>query len=195
VRGLSVVFVPVIDPPPISATNSPMPVDPPSQPAKPTRTTHETQASNETITTIPLGPIGPVRLDPMPLPSGVGTGDGAGGEVLIRDPVPTQPPPEPLPLRAPRPLGQPGLWVTPADYPTMDLRLGHAGRVGFTLDVGANGKVTSCTVTASSGFPGLDQAACQLLTRRARFQPGADAAGQPAPGTYAGAVRWEIPAD
>ena len=187
VKGLSVVFVPTIDPPPISATNTP--ADEPTTRPEPTTRQRDTHPLT-TPTPDPLGPITQIPLDPIPLKQG-GETIGTGPEILPR---PTLPTPEPLPIRPPRPMGSPGQWISDADYPAPDLRMGHAGRVGFTLEVSASGRVTGCTVTASSGYPSLDQATCNLLTRRARFQPGADGTGQPSAGTYAGAVRWQIPA-
>lgn len=189
VKGLSVVFVPTIDPPPISATNTPLPVAPPTTKAEHTSHRSETRP----LTTRPAEPLGPVTqipLDPI-LPRPGGEAIGTGPEILPRPILPT---PESLPIRPPRPLGSPAQWISDADYPAPDLRMGHAGRVGFTLDVTAAGRVTSCTVTVTSGYPSLDVATCNLLIRRARFQPGADGTGQPSSGTYSGAVRWQIPA-
>jgi protein TonB len=92
-----------------------------------------------------------------------------------------------------RPLGQPGTWVGESDYPTGELRLGHAGAVGFSLTIGSAGQVTGCTVTRSSGYRALDEATCRLLARRARFEPARDEQGLPAAGAYASTVRWQIP--
>jgi protein TonB len=61
--------------------------------------------------------------------------------------------------------------------------------------VGADGKVSSCQVTSSSGSPDLDEATCSNVTRRARFNPATDGEGQPTSGSYSGRVRWVIPED
>ena len=116
------------------------------------------------------------------------------------DPVPTQaynPPPPPQPPmaqpRAPKPKNAPSGWATPNDYPSRDLREGNQGVTEFKLAVGVDGKVQSCTVTASSGFPGLDKATCDNVSRRARFEPATDGSGNRVTGTYSNRIRWEIP--
>lgn len=127
----------------------------------------------------PLGPIDP--------PSGSGI-----SEVKF---VPIDPP-SAKPAFAPklaRPRGNPGAWVSPNDYPTRDLNEGNEGITRFRLSVTAQGKVTDCTVTQSSGFPSLDTATCDKLTRRAKFDPASDETGAQVSGTYSGAVRWQIP--
>ncbi len=127
----------------------------------------------------PLGPIDP--------PSGSGI-----DEVKF---VPVVPPPA-KPGFAPklaRPKGNPGAWVSPNDYPTRDLNEGNEGVTRFRLSLTAEGRVADCTVTQSSGFPSLDAATCEKLTRRARFDPASDESGAQVPGTYSGAVRWQIP--
>lgn len=124
-------------------------------------------------------------LPPIPLPP---------------EPVPTQaydPPQPPRPPlvqpRAPRPKNAPGGWATPNDYPARDLREGNQGVTQFTLTVGADGRVQSCTVTVSSGFPSLDKATCDNVSRRARFEPAMDGSGNRTTGTYSNRIRWEIP--
>lgn len=118
---------------------------------------------------------------------------------VIQAPVAPAPPPAPpaKPSQASgaKPRGNPGDWVTPDDYPPSALRNNEAGVTGFKLELGPDGKVTNCTVTSSSGFPDLDQTACRLLPRRARFTPAKDAAGNGIATTYSSAVRWQIPKD
>jgi protein TonB len=53
--------------------------------------------------------------------------------------------------------------------------------------------VVSCTVTASSGFPGLDRATCDNVSRRAHFEPATDGSGAKVPSSYANKIRWVIP--
>jgi protein TonB len=55
--------------------------------------------------------------------------------------------------------------------------------------------VTNCTVTSSSGFSDLDQTACRLLSRRARFTPAKDTGGNPMNGSYSSRFTWQIPKD
>jgi protein TonB len=60
-------------------------------------------------------------------------------------------------------------------------------------DLGADGKVTSCTVTSSSGSDDLDSETCRLLPRRARFKPAVGSGGQPMADTYSGRITWKMP--
>jgi len=185
VAGLTVAFTRADDPPPISATNTPVTPPPPPRP----HPTHEAVRTAE-----------PVIRDPQVLPSGSFTlepfhpGTGGIGEGVVKPVIqevrPTATPVSPI---AARPLGLPGAWVGEADYPTGELRLGHAGTVRFRLAIGGDGRPTACTVTASSGYPRLDEATCTLIARRARFEPARDEQGQPMPGSFASAVRWQIP--
>ncbi|ESZ86940.1 MAG: hypothetical protein Q27BB25_11595 [Blastomonas sp. CACIA14H2] len=61
------------------------------------------------------------------------------------------------------------------------------------MTIGPDGRVTDCQVTGSSGHADLDEATCKNVTRRARFKPALDQAGNPISDTYSNAVRWEIP--
>lgn len=111
-------------------------------------------------------------------------------------PAPPAPPPPPAaPAKRLQPRGSPQDWVTEADYPSSALRTGDQGVVGFNLEVDATGRVTSCTVTSSSGSSILDNAACTLLKRRARFSPAEAAGGVKIPSSYSNRIRWTIPKD
>jgi len=83
--------------------------------------------------------------------------------------------------------------VTTADYPSASIRAGEQGTTGFRLSVGADGQVTNCTVTSSSGSSRLDAETCRQLQRRARFNPARNAAGDHIAGTYSSSVLWQIP--
>jgi protein TonB len=130
-------------------------------------------------------------LDPRPLesPTPIDT-----GPVVIET---HQPPiPKPAPSFTPReaqPLGRPGDWVTPNDYPARELREGNQGVTQFRVSIGADGKVQSCAIIISSGYPGLDVATCTKVTARARFNPAHDASGAKVSGSYANSIRWVIP--
>jgi periplasmic protein TonB len=80
--------------------------------------------------------------------------------------------------------------VSRYDYPASALRAGEDGVVSFVLDVGVNGRVTGCRITASSGSSALDSATCGLMVRRARFTPARDTHGNPAPDSYASSLAW-----
>ena len=106
------------------------------------------------------------------------------------------PPPPPAPkqaAKAAQPRGNPGNWVTPDDYPSRALREERAGTTGFRLAIDANGKVTDCQITSSSGHGDLDAEACKMLMRRARFRPAEDSSGNAMASSYASRVVWQIP--
>jgi TonB family protein len=92
-----------------------------------------------------------------------------------------------------KPLGDPGTWVTTNDYPTKELRELRQGTVGFRLIVNSEGNVASCVITVSSGTPGLDSQACQLISLRAKFSPAKNAQGKAVFGSFSSRVRWQIP--
>lgn len=93
-------------------------------------------------------------------------------------------PPQPL-------LG--GTWMTNDDYPKEEARLGHAGTVGFELQIDASGRPSGCSVTQSTGYPGLDSATCDIVRRRLRFKPARDPHGKATTGTFKGRFTWQRP--
>ncbi|WP_366943575.1 energy transducer TonB [Parasphingopyxis sp.] len=106
---------------------------------------------------------------------------------------PPPPPPPPSQAQAAQPRGNPGRWVTNADYPSASIRNEEQGTASFRLTVGTNGRVTNCQITSSTGYSRLDNETCRQLQRRARFRPALDDAGNPTTGTYSSSIRWEIP--
>ena len=80
--------------------------------------------------------------------------------------------------------------IRPSDYPR-DLReRGIGGRVGMVFTVGANGRVTSCRITRSSGIPELDALTCRLIQQRFRYRPSTDRYGRPIPDEVEGEHDW-----
>ena len=80
--------------------------------------------------------------------------------------------------------------ILPSDYPR-DLReRGVGGRVGLLFTVGIDGRVTSCTVTRSSGIPELDALTCRLIRERFRYRPSTDRYGRPIPDEVEGEHDW-----
>lgn len=120
----------------------------------------------------------------------------------VQTPPPAPPPvivaAPPAPRFTPKmasPKGNPGSWISDDDYPPDADRRRQEGTTGYRLSVSAEGRVTSCEVTSSSGVASLDSAACALLQRRARFNPGTDGEGNPTASSYSGRVRWKLPKD
>jgi protein TonB len=191
INGLAVHFIKTPPIPNPQASDVPvLPLTPPPPPPKPRPSTPETQQHPDIIKP-PISGLGQdAKIVDFPLPP---LNPSPGGDVVRIDPtlVPTL---SFIPRPA-RPRGNPGLWATTSDYPTRDLREGNQGLTRFSLAIGADGRVQSCTVTASSGFPGLDKATCENVSRRARFEPATDGSGNRVPGTYSGSIRWVIPQD
>jgi protein TonB len=113
---------------------------------------------------------------------------------VVAPPPPPAPPPVIQPVRA-TPRGKIQDLITTDDYPSASLRNNEEGTTSYRLDVGADGKVVACTVTASSGHPALDDTSCRLLQRRARFNAATDSSGAKVGSVYSGRVRWQIPKD
>ncbi|MFB0875001.1 MULTISPECIES: energy transducer TonB [unclassified Sphingobium] len=135
-------------------------------------------------TPAPAPPIQTVRTPPPvfnPVP------------VAAPPPPPPAPPPPPSVAKPLSPRGNPGSWATPEDYPPRALREEKQGTTGLRLEVGADGRVTNCSVTSSSGSSELDETACKLVTRRARFNPAEDAGGNKIASSYSTRIRWQIP--
>jgi protein TonB len=136
-----------------------------------------------------------VNVTPPPVQTVVTPPPPAPVVPVLAPPAPVAPPPPRVQPKSPQPKGNPGNWATSNDYPSRALREDREGTTGFRVAVGPDGRVTSCSVTSSSGSPDLDETACSLITRRARFTPATDGEGQPTSGSYSNRVRWQIPKD
>ncbi|RYF38168.1 MAG: energy transducer TonB [Cytophagaceae bacterium] len=93
----------------------------------------------------------------------------------------------------PMPLGSPGDWVMPSDYPLIARMNAHIGVTAFKLRIDANGVPSACEITESSSHALLDEATCSLISARARFAPAKDEDGQPVASVYPNRVRWVLP--
>ncbi|HYJ82422.1 MAG TPA: energy transducer TonB [Allosphingosinicella sp.] len=82
-----------------------------------------------------------------------------------------------------------------SDYPTVAMRNGQGGRVGYALLIGEDGRVADCTIVSTSNVPSLDAQACALLKIRARFEPALGTDGKPAKDSVVGGIDWRMPAD
>lgn len=129
-------------------------------------------------------PIETVTVAPPPPPP-----------VYVAPAAPPAPPPPRFTPKQPQPKGSPANWATSNDYPSRALREEREGVTGFRVSVGTDGKVTDCQIINSSGSPDLDQATCDNVRRRARFQPATDGEGNPTTGSYSNRIRWVIPKD
>jgi protein TonB len=117
---------------------------------------------------------------------------------IMRPPPPMQPPAPPPPPPKPR-LTEPkslsgslqGLFRAD-DYPQNAIENDEQGTVRITLTIGANGRVSNCSVSKSSGSRSLDNATCSIASRRARYQPAEDANGNPVSSTTSSTITWRL---
>ncbi|HEX8381813.1 MAG TPA: energy transducer TonB [Sphingomonas sp.] len=79
------------------------------------------------------------------------------------------------------------------NYPPAAMRAGAQGRVAVELEIGADGRVSGCTVASSSGSADLDQTTCRIFRSRVRFDPATDDKGEPTTGRASHAVTWKMP--
>ncbi|MCW0197061.1 energy transducer TonB [Sphingopyxis sp.] len=91
------------------------------------------------------------------------------------------------------PRGSPGRWLGPDDYPRDMLINGMQGMIQFRLTIGEDGKPLSCHIQQSTDPDGFAKTVCQLLMRRARFEPALDSEGKPMKTYYLSAVRFTLP--
>ena len=108
--------------------------------------------------------------------------------------VPPPAPPPPPPASPPTPARLRSGSISDADYPASAIRAEAQGTTRISLQIGADGRVTSCSVTGSSGNSALDSTACSLAQRRFRYAP-ATRDGQPVASSASFSVRWQLPND
>ncbi len=159
--------------PPPPPEEVPPPPPPPDSPVPPPPTTVVVQ---KPLVQVPAPPP-PVSVSSVIPPSQPPTPPAPPAP-----PAPPPPPPPPAISKAAAARGNPGSWVTSDDYPPAARRAGDEGSVGITFTINAQGRIENCRVTSSSGSSSLDAATCSLVTRRARYSPALDAAGNPVAG-------------
>lgn len=172
-------------------------VPPPPPPPPPPENTADPKESTvpPVFTPVPkldLKPTPPIidttDLIPPPIPSP----QPGRGDIVLPKPAPPAPTPsfEPVPAR---PKNDPGRWLSNNDYRSSWARRELTGVARFRLEIAANGRVSNCTVTGSTGHSELDAATCSLVSKRARFEPARGGNGEPVAGSYTGSVLWQLP--
>jgi len=169
--------------------------DPPPPPPPPEPTTEQDQTVPSAVVTppiAPLFPIPPIIIETTP------TIPPFGDDVLLTaetslpnlgadtGPAPFQP-------SQVSPRNDPSRWLTDADYRSSWIRKEMSGTASFTLIVGANGRVETCSISRSTGHTALDAATCKLISKRARFTPAMNTFGEPTTGSYSSSIRWIMP--
>ena len=113
--------------------------------------------------------------------------------IVFTAPPAAPPPPVASKARGAKPKGQ-GSWAARIqdNYPSAALRKEIEGTVGVRVTIGPDGRVSACSVSGSSGSGDLDSAACDGMTRYARFEPALDAAGNPTTGSFSTRIVYKI---
>ncbi|WP_100260187.1 energy transducer TonB [Qipengyuania seohaensis] len=152
----------------------------------------------ETAPPPPVAPQPPISIAPAPpqFQTQVNIPPPAPPAVRIpppAPPAPPAPPPAPSKARGASPKGQ-SSWASriQRNYPRRAERDGVEGNVGVSVTVGTDGRVAGCTVTSSSGSSDLDAAACDGMTRYARFDPALNTAGDPITDTYRTTIVYRL---
>ena len=151
-------------------------------PTAPTSTVDLTNDISDTVRPVKDWPAIPPIVDAFPNP--------------LPTPTYAPNPPRATPTTSPvsaRPRNGPTGWITNDDYPRAGITRELEGVAGYRLVIGSDGRVDECQITGSTGHTVLDRATCQLIERRARFEPATDQTGRTVVGTYDGQVTWDIP--
>ncbi len=141
----------------------------------------------------PVAPPPPINIAPAPPPIQTQPTIPPPAPPVLVVPPPAPPAPPSLARAAsPRNLNR---WAgrIQGDYPSRALRAEEQGVVRMTIGIGANGRVTSCSVVGSSGSSTLDQAACRGMQRYARYNPALNAAGTEIASTTTQSIRYVLP--
>ena len=104
--------------------------------------------------------------------------------------APPLPPPAPEVARPPKSHGTAASLFSVDDYPAAARGTGAHGKVDARLTIDTTGRVVGCSIVHSSGNAALDSATCQILRRRARYDPGYDRRGQPLVSTVDEEIVW-----
>lgn len=170
--------------------DNPLPPPPPTAQAsdKPAERTIDVPEARFTLAPIDGQEI---VIPKPPLGDSLGGGTGTLPAGPAADPSPS--PSASFVPRVARPKSNPGTWATTIDYPSRAIREQRQGVTAFRVTVGTDGRVTDCMIIRSSGSQDLDEATCAKVSKRARFEPATDDAGNKVIGSYANSIRWVLP--
>lgn len=177
--------------PPIDIIDVPIDKTPPPKPQPVPRTVpHPVIDTPTPIIEVLRQPVFPIDVRPTPPDFASLTTPTH----VVEPPSVPQIPPEPRKVEPAHARANLASYVSDADYPSTAIRNEEQGITRFLLTVGADGRVTDCAVTGSSGSSALDATTCRLMRSRARFTPARDSEGRPTGDTVANAIRWVLPA-
>ncbi|HVF83853.1 MAG TPA: energy transducer TonB [Sphingomicrobium sp.] len=172
------------EPPPPEEEPPPPPENVPETPPPPVVSPPPLVRSNVQTPQIQTAPVAPpVVITPRAVPA------------PPAPPAPPPPPPVPRVSQAAKARGSlPGLFSTD-DYPQDAIRNEDQGTTAVRLTIDGSGRVSGCTVTASSGSSSLDNATCRIIRARARYTPAKDQNGQAIADSDSARIRWVLPED
>ncbi|MBA2467405.1 MAG: energy transducer TonB [Sphingomonas sp.] len=114
---------------------------------------------------------------------------------VYRPAPPAPPAPPPPPVQRSEPISASGNLqglIRTSDYPSSAIEREEQGTVAVVLQIGANGRVSNCSVANSSGSKSLDSTTCRVLTSRAKFTPARDSSGNATTGTIRQRITWRL---
>ena len=88
--------------------------------------------------------------------------------------------------RRPKPANDASDWVTVSDYRSSLISRGDQGIIRFRLSIDTDGRPTQCHIQGGNASEALEDYACGLLVRRARFEPVLDKNGEAMESFYRG---------
>ncbi|WP_234033942.1 energy transducer TonB [Qipengyuania gaetbuli] len=151
----------------------------------------------ETAPPPPVAPPPPINIATTPPPIRTQTTIPPPAPPAVRIPPPAPPaPPAPPPVNKSREATPKGLsgWAAriQRNYPRRAERDGIEGNVTVRVTVGPDGRVSACSVSASSGNADLDAAACDGMSRYARYDPALDQNGNPIPDSDVRTISYRL---
>ena len=174
-------------------------VDVEDEPPPPEEEPEEPPPPEDNAPPPPVAPPPPINIatTPPPIQTQAEIPPPAPPAQVIPPPAPpappAPPPPPPSMAQGATPKGQ-NRWQRRIieNYPSRAIRQEEEGTVRMALTIGANGRVSGCSVTGSSGSSTLDNAACKDIRRYGRFNPALDDAGNPTSGSYNTAIQYQL---
>lgn len=145
-----------------------------------------------------------------PAPEPAAPEPAASAEPTEMEAAPSPAPPKASPAASSAPQGPPtssassagaaasgarlkrGAFHNERDYPARAKSRGEQGTVRVSYTIGIDGRVTNCTIAASSGSSTLDSTTCRILERRFRYEPARDARGLPVAQTKSQSITWVL---
>lgn len=83
--------------------------------------------------------------------------------------------------------------IATRDFPRNGAQQRDGRRAVYQMDVSADGRVTSCRVSETSGLSDLDAFMCRLITQRFVYEPARDASGRPVASVAGWQQSWDLP--